>query len=306
MLSGEKILVTGATGGVALPVIEYLAKANEVWGAARYGKPGSREAVEATGARAVQADIARGDLSDLPDDFTYMLQLAYFRGGADAFDEAMTVNAEGTGRIMQHCRKAKACLVMSANGVYAPNEDPWHMPKEDEPIGGSIVPWSPTSGTSKVAQEAVARFAARAFGLPTVITRLGTVYGPQSNRYLPVTNMEAIVNGQEVVARWDPLTHTPIHMSDICDQLEALLESAGTPANIVNWGGDEIVSVQDWCKLAGEFAGVEPKVTVKPAPGATRSAGCDPTKRRSITGPCKQVFAQAYREIYDIRYGAKA
>ena len=306
MLSGEKILVTGATGGVALPVVEYLAQTNEVWGAARYGKPGSREAVEAAGARAVEADIARGDLSHLPDDFTYMLQLAYFRGGAEAFDEAMTVNGEGTGRIMQHCRKAKAVLIMSANTVYAPNDDPWRLPKEDGPIGGSNVPWSPTSGTSKVAQEAVARFAARAFNLPTVIPRLCTVYGPQSNRYMPVTQMEAIVKGQEVVTRWDPMTHTPIHIDDICDQLEALLDAASVPATIVNWGGDEVVSVQDWVKLAGEFAGVEPRLSVKPVPGTTRTAGCDPTKRRSITGPCKTVFAPAYREIYDVRYGARA
>ena len=36
MISGEKILVTGVTGGVARPIAEYLARENEVWGAARF------------------------------------------------------------------------------------------------------------------------------------------------------------------------------------------------------------------------------------------------------------------------------
>ena len=35
-LSGEKILVTGAAGQIGLPMVEWLARENEVWGAARF------------------------------------------------------------------------------------------------------------------------------------------------------------------------------------------------------------------------------------------------------------------------------
>src|SRR6185503_17886151 len=118
--------------------------------------------------------------------------------------EAMRVNGEGTGLVLNHCRKAKAALVMSSNVVYSPHEDPWHAPREQDAIGGGAVPWSPTSSTSKVAEEAVARSSARVLGLPVTIARLNTAYGPLG-QLLPVAHMQAVAEGKEVVARWDPL-----------------------------------------------------------------------------------------------------
>ena len=38
MISGEKILVTGASGLVGLQLARYLARENEVWGLARYSR----------------------------------------------------------------------------------------------------------------------------------------------------------------------------------------------------------------------------------------------------------------------------
>jgi nucleoside-diphosphate-sugar epimerase len=304
MIKNEKILVTGASGEVALPLIRFLSGANEVWGAARYAEAGGREKVEAAGAKTIVADVAEGDLSHLPADFTYVLHLAWYRGGNGDFDGAVRVNGEGAGRVLHHCRNAKAALVMSSTAIYAPREDPWDFAKEEDAIGGANIPWAPTSGTSKISQEAVARFCAREFDLPVVITRLNTVYG-NGSRFLPVMNMDAVVAGREVVARWDPHPHCPIHTDEMCDQLEALLDAASTKANIVNWGSDEAVTVQDWCRLTGEFAGVTPNVVTKPAPNTTRTAGSDQTKRRSITGPSKIKFAEAFRQVYDARHGAK-
>ncbi|MHB8463629.1 MAG: NAD-dependent epimerase/dehydratase family protein [Acidimicrobiales bacterium] len=304
MISGEKILVTGASAEVALPLVRFLSTRNEVWGAARFADPNTRQKVEAAGARPVAIDVAEGDLSTLPTDFTYVLHLAYYRGGADDFDGAMRVNGEGTGRVLQHCRSAKAALVMSSSGIYAPHEDPWYFPKEEEAIGGANVPWSPTSGTSKIAQEAVARFCAHAFALPVVIPRLNTVYGEHSPIYLPNMHMDAIVAGREVTVRWDPMTHTPIHTDEMCNQLEAILDAASCPATVVNWGGDEAVTTQDWCRLAGSFAGTDVKLKLQPVPNTTRSAASDQTKRAAITGPSKIVFAEAYRRIFEARHGA--
>jgi nucleoside-diphosphate-sugar epimerase len=305
MIKNAKILITGASGEVALPLIRSLSGENEVWGAARLADPAARERVEQAGAKAVAVDVAEGDLSALPTDFTYVVHLAWYRGGQGDFDGAVRVNGEGTGRILHHCRKAKAALVMSSTAIYAPKEDPWAFPKEEEAIGGANVPWALTSGVSKIAQETAARFCAREFGLPVMITRLNTVYG-NGPRFLPVMNMDAVVQGREVVARWDPMPHTPIHTDEICGQLEALLDAASAPANIVNWGGDDVVTVQDWCKMAGEFAGVEAQVKTQPAPNTTRTAASDQTKRRSITGPSKVGFAEAFRRIYDARHGATA
>jgi nucleoside-diphosphate-sugar epimerase len=304
MIKNSKILVTGASGEVALPLMRSLASENEVWGAARLADDAARAKVAETGAKPVPLDIVEGDFSVLPSDFDYVLHMAWYRGGQGDFDGAVTINGEGTGRVLHHCRKAKAALVMSSSAVYAPKEDPWEFPKETDAIGGANVPWALTSGVSKIAQETAARFCAREFGLPVVITRLNTVYG-NGSRFLPVINMDAVVQGREVSARWDPMPHCPIHTDEMASQLEAMLGAASAPANIVNWGGDESVTLQAWCRMAGEFAGVEAKLKCEPYPNSTHTAGTDQTKRRSITGPSKVVFAEAFRKIFDARHGAR-
>lgn len=305
MLKDEKILVTGATGEVAKPLVAFLSAENEVWGAARFSDPAGPEIIKGLGATPVQVDVASGDMSALPTDFTYVLHLAYYRGGLDDFDGAIRINGEGTGHVLHHCRNAKAALVMSSGAIYSAVDDPYDFPKEDSRLGNASTPWSPTSGPGKVAQEAVARFCASAFDLPVVITRLNTVYG-NGPRFLPTINMAMIMADQEVPVRWDPMPHNPIHTDEMCGQLEAILDSASSPANIVNWGGDEVVTQQEWCRMVGEYSGKEVRMKTQPVPNATCTAGSDQTKRASITGPSKIGFADAFRAVYDARYGAQS
>jgi nucleoside-diphosphate-sugar epimerase len=301
MLSDEKILVTGVSGDVAFPVAEALAVDNEVWGLARFTNPDSRTRTEQAGVRPFTVDIGGGRYDDLPTDFTYLVHLAYFRGGASDFDEAIRINGEGTGLLLEHCRSAKAALVMSSNIVYPPHDDPWHAHREDEAIGGMIPFWSPTSPTAKIAEESVARYCARSLDLPVIITRLNSAYGPDGT-YLPTSNMDAVVNGRPVVARWDPHPHAPIHIGDIIGQLEAMLDAASTPATIVNWAGDDQVTIQQWSQLAAEYCGRPANVEVKVTPGTTRNNLADVTKRRTITGPCSHRFEPAFGDIYNAKY----
>ena len=60
MLSGEKILVTGVAGNIAKPLSAYLAADNEVWGVARFSRPGGREEMEALGVHTHPSDLAEG------------------------------------------------------------------------------------------------------------------------------------------------------------------------------------------------------------------------------------------------------
>ena len=100
----------------------------------------------------------------------------------------------------------------------------------------------------------MARYCARSFGLPVTIARMGAAYGDTGG--LPAWNLDAVAAGQPVLARWDPLPYAPIHDDDICAQLEPLIDAATVPATIVNWGGDEPVSVQEWSAYFGELLGV--------------------------------------------------
>jgi len=269
LLSGEKILVTGVSGTATLPLAEFLAAENEVWGLARFSDPAVRERVEALGITTCSVDLAQGDLSGVPDDFTYVLHFAHTRLPGGQFIPAIQVNAVGAGRVLQHCRKAKGALVASAGTVYSPhNEDVYRPFVEEDDIGRSHAPWAPTSPASKI----------------------------------PVDDMALIAAGKPVVTFADPYPSSPIHADDMCAQVEALLDAASTPALIVNWCGDEVVTQRQWCEMAGEICGREPIVDVKPVPTAACGSVGDTTRRLAITGPCRTVFRGALEKIHEERF----
>src|SRR3546814_482280 len=183
MISGEKILITGVTGMVATPLAHFLAQENEVWGIARFADPNSRLPYEAAGIKTRAIDIGAGDFSDLPNDFTYVLHLSWLRADLSQLQQAIRTNVEGPGLLFQHCRKAKATLVMSGMGIYSPHPDPWHLFNEADSIGRASTAYAPTSPASKAGIEAVARFCARAFDMPIVLTRLNTYMGTRSEEH---------------------------------------------------------------------------------------------------------------------------
>ena len=316
MLADEKILVTGVSGMVAAPIATYLAQQNEVWGIARfasdsvrgdalYSNPLSRASIEAQGVKTCAVDLGAPDFSELPDDFTYVLHLAHTRLEGQ-LDRALQVNAIGAGRVLQHCRRAKAALVMSSHAVYSPPPDVFHRSREGDDMGKAVTPWAPSSPASKISLEAVSRFCAEAFDLPVVITRLNTVYGIYAGNAvgLPVLNMDAVMADETIDALADPNPHSPIALDDMYTHLEPLLAAASVPATIVNWTGEETVTLQEWCAQAGALGNKTPHITVTPVPGTLAGSVADATKLRSIVGPAPRTFASRYTELFEQRYGA--
>jgi nucleoside-diphosphate-sugar epimerase len=299
MLSDEKILITGPAGQIAEPLTRYLAADNEVWGIARFSDPESRTRVEGYGVTTRKIDLGAGDFGDLPTDFTYVLHLAADQSGGLDYDNNIRTNAEGTGLLLQHCRTAKAALVMSTFSVYKPADDPGHAYVETDPLGDANLAYSPAYSVSKIGQEAVARFCARAFDLPVVIARMNASYG--DNGGLPANHLALALEGQPVVTRWDPCVYSPIHEDDICGQTEALLDAATVPATIVNWAGDEPVSVQQWSALIAEELGRPVEVQVGAFPGTQKSAISDNTKRLAITGPCTVPWQDGIKRMVRAR-----
>jgi len=311
MITGEKILITGASGHVGRKLGAFLARDNEVWGLARYAArrdgamntaPRGPDEVEAVGMRPVAVDLGAPDFTNLPSDFTYVLHLSHTRRGPDEFIEAIDINAVGAGLLLQHCRKAKAALVVSSTAVYSPPADVFQALTERGDIGRAWAPWAPSSPVSKVSLEAVARFCSQAFDLPISLMRLNTLYGPQMD-VMPVLNMDAVAAGRPVTTFADPYPHTPIHIDDMCDQLEPLLEAASTYTTLVNWCGDEVVTQRQWCDYAGAWSGKPVTLEVNPIPGTPNGNVSDPTKRKSITGPCRRPFKESFRAIYEGRHG---
>lgn len=300
MLADKKILVTGVTGTASRPLAEHLAGSNEVWGVARFNDPRDRMELEARGVRTIPLDLAAGDLSSLPRDFTHILHCAYVRLGSGCFQEAIQVNAVGAGLVLQHCRKAEAALVISSGSVYSPrNEDPCYPFKETDDIGRGFTPWAPASPISKLSLEAVARFCAEAFNLPTTIARLNMVYGPRGG--LPVMDMDSVLRDEALDFWTDPYPANLIHSDDMCDQLEALFAAASMPATIVNWCGDDVVSRREWVERAATLAARPATIKLAEPPGVAHGSVLDSTFRKSLTGPCKVRFWDGFDAIWSSR-----
>jgi nucleoside-diphosphate-sugar epimerase len=300
VLRDKKILVTGAAGQIAFPICEYLAPDNEVWGVARFSDPAGKARLDDIGVTTQYLDLGNPDFADIPADFDYVLHLAAYLSPGSDYEAALRVNADGTGLLLHHCRKAKAALVMTTGSVYDPNPDPWHLYTETDPLGDGHLPIIPTYSISKIAEESVARSCALMFDLPTAIVRMNAAYGP--NGGMAIYHLDAVVSGSKIPVRWDPSPFSPIFQDDVNWQIEPLLEAASVPANIINFAGDEPVSIQQWSEFFGELAGREPQFLLDPAEGTHRGVAIDVTKRLPITGPCKTDWRTGMKQVFDNRY----
>ena len=157
-MRGSKILITGPTGQVAVPVAKALAADNEVWGIARFTDAAARDDLEKSGVRCEKVNLASGDFTGLPSDFDYVINLAVAKSGR--WDKDLAANAESVGLLMAHCREAKAFLHCSSGAVYDPPDDD---PRAERAVlGDNHKPLLPTYSISKIAGEVVVRTMARA------------------------------------------------------------------------------------------------------------------------------------------------
>ena len=252
-LTGQTIVITGPTGQVATPLTSALARDTEVIGLARFTNPADRARLEGEGVTCIPVNLADGDFSAVPAEVDYVLNLAVVKSGRWEVD--LRANAEAAGLLMAHCRSAKAVLHCSSTGVYQPAGS--HPLVETDPLGDNHRAIMPTYSIAKIAAEAVVRTAARQFDIPTTIARLNVPYG--DNGGWPAWHLEMLLAGLPIDIHPDrPNLFNPIHATDIIAMVPRLLQVATTPATIVNWGGDQVVALEEWAAYLGALTDREP------------------------------------------------
>ncbi|MCP3985051.1 MAG: NAD(P)-dependent oxidoreductase [bacterium] len=295
-MKGEKILITGVTGQVAAPVARALASDNEVWAIARFKDPDVRTALEAANVHCETVDLMEGGLGHLPRDFSSVLHFAVAKTGN--FDADLTANAEGTGFLMHHCRDARAFLHCSSTAVYQPNDH--ELLAETAPLGDNHRPFGflPTYSICKIAAEATARFCARHFELPTVIARLNVPYGNDGS--WPALHLELMRRDKPIQVHANPPSiFNPIHEDDVIAQIPRLLEVASVPATILNWGGSDVVSVEEWCGYLGELTGLTPRFDATTQ--TIESTAIDTTRMHELIGRTRVSWRDGFRRMVESR-----
>jgi UDP-glucuronate 4-epimerase len=298
-LRDARILVTGATGQVALPVALGLAAHNRVVALARFRDTALRDRLDAAGVECISVDLAQGELDDLPTDFDYVCNFAVVK--SNRWEVDIAGNAEAAGLLMSHCRSARAFLHCSSTGVYeAADGSPQ---RETDPLGDNHRVMLPTYSISKIAAEAVVRTTCRIFGVPTTIARLNVPYGDGGG--WPAFHLALMRAGQPVPVHTNgPSRFNPIHDDDILATLPALLAAASVPATIVNWGGDEETSVEEWCEYMGELVGIEAKFDRTAA--TIGGIPTDNTKRIALAGRTAVGWKDGMRRMVAAQVSASA
>ena len=294
MLRGEKILITGPTSQVGFPILRALAAENEVHGVARFRRDADRERVEAVGVRCWAIDLADGSLEALPRDFDRVLNFAVVRSGDFEYD--LAANAEGAGRLLAHCAGARTFLHCSSAAVY--QHAGGRPVKESDALGDNHRVLMPTYSLCKIAAEATVRFAARQWVVPTVIARLSVPYGDEGG--WPWYHLMMMKRGQPIPIHAErPNLYNPIHEDDMLAHLPRLLEIADVPVSVVNWGGSEAVSIEEWCAYLGELTGLDPRLETSPK--ALGPLPVDLTRMHEQLGPTRVAWRDGMRRMVEAR-----
>jgi UDP-glucuronate 4-epimerase len=249
-LSGKRVLVTGASGLVALPVARELAKDNEVFAVARWSDPAQKRLVEEAGATAVTFDLADEDLSPLPKAIDVVINYAVL---PFTHKDAYSVNAGAVGRLARRYRDAEAFVQGTTGSLYEyQGERPL---REDDPYGlhSSIENYS----ASKIAAEFLLRHISEDYELPVTLVRIFSFYGPRGGGV--TQRIDQVAQGLPVsVYPGVRNLHTPLYEDDYVEKTLAAASIAKAPAEIINVGGTEAVTTQDYCEIAGELLGKAP------------------------------------------------
>lgn len=290
-IEGSRLLITGATGQFAKPLVAALAGKAHVFAAARYGKEADREEMLALGAHPVKIDLSDpASLSAIPEDIDYVVNAAVSKQGDFAKD--LAENAEGVGFLIARCRKAKAFVHISTTGVY---QYEGHSPRaEDAPLGDNHRSMFPTYSIAKIAAEVVCRFAAKTYGVPTTIARLSVPYG--DNGGWPFYHLLAMRAGAPITIHPErPNYYNPLHVDDYVEKIPYLLGAATPEVTLTNFGGSQKVSVEEWCAYLGELTGLVPQF--EESASAFGSLAIDTTNMHRLIGETQVDWRDGLRRM---------
>jgi nucleoside-diphosphate-sugar epimerase len=243
----------------------------------------------------VSADLVTDDFANLPGNLDYVINFAVVKTGD--FNHDLAANAEGVGRLMSRLDGIRAFLHCSSTAVY--QADGHRAFKETDPLGDNHRAIFPTYSICKIAAESMVKFAARQWNIPTTIARLNVPYG--DNGGWPAFHLEMILGGMAIDVNADaPSIYNPIHEDDYIATIPRLLAAASVPATIVNWGGSEEASIEDWCHYMGALIGVAPKLHATEM--TIPSVRIDTTRMHELIGQTRVGWKDGIRRLVRARH----
>ncbi len=239
-----RILITGATGFIGSHLIKLVQGRDEIIILSRR-RP---DTLLGSGIAWLGGDLSeRLDFSKLPDKVDVVIHLAqsrFYRQFPERADDIFDVNVQGTFRLLEYARHAKAesFLFASTGGVYG------YGPKRF--LETDLVNPSNFYGISKL----VGEFLLRGYGpfFRTVIFRFFFVYGPGEEKMLIPSLLEKVRRGETITIEGNEgLRINPIYVGDAIRVFDAALHKS--VAGVFNVAGDEAVTIRELVGLVEEM-----------------------------------------------------
>jgi nucleoside-diphosphate-sugar epimerase len=283
-----RCLVTGAAGFIGSHLCERLVQeGHEVLGIDAFipyydpaiKKRNLAELLNHSRFRFYDLDLRTADLNQLVSSVEYIFHLAAMPGLVQAwqdFEGYWTCNVLATHRLLEAIRtaasKLRRFLYISTSSVYG------RYASGDESL--PLKPISPY-GVTKLAAEHLCRAHAEAYGLPLVVLRYFSVYGPRQRPDMAYHRfIEALLRDEPVIIYGDGLQVRG--NTYISDCVEATLRAMDAcPGETYNVGGGETATIWDIVRKLEMITGRRARIRQEAArPGDQRYTFADTTKLR--------------------------
>ena len=197
------------------------------------------------------------------------------------------VNTTGTLNVLKAAEEVdvKRLIFASSSSVYG---QPRYMPLDEKH------PTDPISvyGVSKLAAERYCRIFNDYLGLPVVILRYHTVYGPRQRPNMAFHKWARQIFEGKTITIYGEGTQTRdfTHIDDAIDGTIKAAEAEGIEGEVFNIGGGSNISVNDAVYLLIKLIGINPGIAYEPKKlGDVQDTHADISKAKEILGYSPKV-----------------
>jgi nucleoside-diphosphate-sugar epimerase len=294
-----KILVTGAAGFIGSHLVEQLLdEGHDVVGVDAfidYYPRGVKErnllaAAAHPNYRFVEADLRDAELDPLVEGMDAIINEAAMAGLVRSWDDLAlyaSCNVLALGRLIDAALRHRVArfVQISTSSVYGTNA-----------VGDETQPTQPSSpyGVTKLAAEHLIGAHRQVHGLPAIILRYFSIYGPRQRPDMAYHIFtEAMLHGRPITLFGDGgQTRSNTFVTDAVRGTIRALEG-GTPGEVYNIGGGEVISLRDAVEIIAAEVGVEPVIErQEPRPGDQRHTAADTSRAAAVFGYQPSVGAR--------------